>query len=373
MVLKRINSDYIKSFSEMPYHIAAHFKKNKNRSIKSNSILIINTCILLGDYLVSLPVIREFIKKTNLKVDMVVSPAVYQITTKIRGIGKVYVAKTIESVNNKNHLKIPNKFDNYDTIIVIRINQAAYNLLQNISFRKINTHVWHYIKYYGFNMIKNNLTRKYPKQMRVAISEILLGKLTKRELQKVFDENNFEEIFCIPKSDYNKLKKFHELNTNKKIVLIHTGTNWYMKKWENNKWEKLIKKINKLKKFRFIFIGTENEKEDYDIISKKINFKLHSLIGKTTTYELMLVMRRCNYFIGIDSGPRNMAHLSNLRTLILLGPGPHIFMPLNKNDKIIDKSNGKGLYQMYWGKKTGFIDMITVDDAYKGFKSLIKS
>lgn len=162
------------------------------------------------------------------------------------------------------------------------------------------------------------------------------------------------------------------MKTEEKKVIIHTGSGWQVKLWENEKWIELLKKVNKLGKFRFIFIGTKKEKQDYEKIKKKLNFKTYSLIEKVDIKELMLVLRASDYFIGIDAGPRNMAHLADLRSVNLLGPGPKQFMPLDKRDIVIDKSNCRCTHLFCYKRKT-CMQKINVNDVFEGFKKLIRN
>ena len=85
----------------------------------------------------------------------------------------------------------------------------------------------------------------------------------------------------------------------------------------------------------------------------------------------MLILRLSDYFIGIDSGPRNMADIANLPNIGLLGPGPKFFMPMNKDSIVIDKSNCR-CTQLFCYKKETCMQKIKVDDVLKGFKKLLK-
>jgi ADP-heptose:LPS heptosyltransferase len=185
----------------------------------------------------------------------------------------------------------------------------------------------------------------------------------------------FKEIFNFNEDDYKKIRKLPSLKTRNKIIIIHTGPVWIMRAWENKKWADLIKKINSSGKYRFIFVGTGKAKKDFEEISKKLDFKVYSLIDKVNIKELMIVLRLSNYLIGVDSGPRNMAHLADLRSITLFGPAASgaIYMPWSKKDIVIDKSNGGGAYEALFYQKKGYIHKITVNEVLEAFKKITKT
>ncbi|KKS48847.1 MAG: hypothetical protein UV14_C0004G0008, partial [Candidatus Azambacteria bacterium GW2011_GWF2_42_22] len=158
-------------------------------------------------------------------------------------------------------------------------------------------------------------------------------------------------------NDYMAISNLNVLNTTKKKIIVHTNTNWIMKRWPNEKWISLLKKVNKLDEFQFIFIGTQID----TYIAPRLGFESYSLIGELDLALLLLVLRKSDYFIGIDSGPSNMAYLSGIKSITILGPGPHMYMPNNKHNVVVDKSNGRGLSQLFFHNKHGsIIDKISI-------------
>ncbi len=83
-------------------------------------------------------------------------------------------------------------------------------------------------------------------------------------------------------------------------------------------------------------------------------------------------MRLSDYFIGIDSGPRNMAHLADLRSITLLGPAPKNFMPVNIADVVIDKFTCR-CKSLFYFHKVSAIHKISADEVVEGFKGLLHS
>ncbi|MEK6885360.1 MAG: glycosyltransferase family 9 protein [Nanoarchaeota archaeon] len=363
--MKRIHFDYIKQVTEIPrLFFIELFKKNKE--VNAKKILIINTA-LIGDILVSFPAISQFIKNNkSAQIDLMVTSPIKPLAEKIRGVSKVYGTKSISNrgietsstlKERKNLLKT-----HYDLVIVLRLSKEAYNLLKKLRFKSIKTTLKSYTKYVSYISKKNTI--EPVKQVKQFFFEAL------EEKPKNVD---FEEIFNFTKKDYKNMPKMPVMAGKSKKIIIHTGSGWVLKHWDNQRWIELLKKINQLGNFNFIFIGADNQEEtDFKIIQKGLNFEIYSLIRKINLRELMMIMRKSDYFIGIDSGPRNMAHLADLRSVSLLGPGPRIFMPDNKKDIVINKSNCKCTASFCLKKET-CMQKIAVEDVFEGFKKLINS
>ncbi len=360
-MVKKINRDYFRLINEFFIFLKISFnKKGLGFSSKKPKILISNSC-LIGDFIVSLPSINRFIQENkHCRIDLIVSPTVESLAKKIKGINKVFVVKSVysrEIEDNFEELKLPS---DYEEIIFMRGNKESYEAIKHLKNCKVKTSLIPMVRY-GFHLAKNLALKNPVKQWREVNFEILGQKP-----QNV----QFKDIFNFSKRDYLKIKKLSVLNTRDKIIIIHTGSSWAMNIWENEKWVNLIKKINSFGRFRFVFIGGKVEETDYKIIAKQLDFPVYSLINKIDLHDLMLVLRSSDYFIGVDSGPKNMAHIADLRSISLLGPGPHMFMPLSKKDIILDKSNGCGLYQRFFYKRNSFIKKITSEEVFESFKKL---
>ena len=252
---------------------------------------------------------------------------------------------------------------NYDLVIVLRLSKDAYKLLKEIKYKAIQTTFKSYTKYVREMATKN--TTEPVKQVKDFYFEALDEKIR---------NVSFKDMMDIKASDYDKIRALDEMQGKSKKVIIHTGSGWVLKHLENEKWIEILKRINKLGDFKFVFIGGEKiEEEDFNFIQKNLDFKIYSLIGKIDIKDLFYVMRVSDYFIGIDSGPRNMAHVADLRSISILGPGTRLFMPFKKIDIVINKSNCNFCSNSYCLKKITCIEKITVDDVFFAFKKLNKS
>jgi ADP-heptose:LPS heptosyltransferase len=364
--MDKINYDYLKLAGEMPLLLKTSLIKNKKIIENPKKILIINTC-LIGDFILSLPALEQFIKKNKAKIDLIVSPPTKDIAEKIKGVNKVYTATSIHNRNieneNKNNIGLQYlKKQNYDLILVLRISKEAYELLKIINPGYIKTSLRAYTKF-TVHLIKNLFFKSHPKQYIKFVFEMLGGE---------YKNIRFKEIFNFTKEDYNKIGKLQIMQGKEKKILIHTSAHWSMKLWDIEKWAELINKINKLRKFKFIFIGSKEDIKDIRKIQSMINFKTYSLAGKIKLSDLLLVMRLSDYFIGIDSGPRHMASMMDLRSICLLGQGLKFHMPINEKDKVICKSDCNYCTGLFCYRKKTCMQKINVEDVYEEFKKLIK-
>jgi ADP-heptose:LPS heptosyltransferase len=83
----------------------------------------------------------------------------------------------------------------------------------------------------------------------------------------------------------------------------------------------------------------------------------------------MAAMRMADYFIGIDSGPRNMAHLADLRSISLFGPGIRDFMPLSRKDIVIDKSNPMATSLFHYSRESS-MKKISAEEVFEAFRKI---
>ncbi len=361
-VMKKIfNSDYFNLWKEIPlFCLLGIILRKEKANIYKGRILIVNPC-LIGEFAASVPAMADFVQRNRgKKIDLIVSAPLKILAERIVGINNVYVASSVfkrssELFNYEN--QIPS---GYEEIILLRVSAGVYNALKKVSARSIKTGAWTLARY-SFHLLTSSISRRTPKQWRIVNFEMLGG--APREIP-------FDEIFKFRPEDYENINALPALGSPKKKVIVHTGSSWLMMRWEKEKWVKLLQKIQALGFFEFIFVGETKDIEDYEYISSHLKFKTHSVISQINLLELILLLRSADYFIGVDSGPANMAHLAHLRSIVIFGPGPHMFTPSDSNDIIIDKSNGRGLYQRFFLKKNGFIQKISAEEVYQAFYNL---
>lgn len=360
-MLGKVNWDYLKQIKDPYLFFKAMFFKADKKIENNNRVLIVVPC-LIGDFMVATRAIALFAKNNpSLSIDLVVSPPLKEIAQRIKRIKNVFVSKSstarkIEDSGLPPEIKSP-----YDKIIIMRLSEEAYDLVKNTQAKKFSSPFFKVMKFQFLFGIRDILLSRKPLE-RINLDLALLN----QKSEQVY----FEDIFNFKKEDYKKITSLPFIRNKRKVILVHTGSDWIMKKWSNLKWAELLNKINSLGKYAFVFIGGKDSEEDYNEISKKLNFKSFSLIDKISLLDLLLLMRKSKHFIGIDSGPRNMAHMADLRSITLLGPSGKLYMPFNKKDIVIDKANVWDLYETFFYKKNSAVERITVGEVFNAFKKL---
>lgn len=361
MNTRRVNLEYLNLYQEIPLFCALSLRSLfRKRAQKTGRLLVVNTC-LIGEFAASLPALRDFIlRNPEHTVDLIVAPLLKPLAERIKGVGRIYVARSLYGRDSEGITAQSQVFDAYDRIIVMRISIDVYRLVKDIVAGEVRTGLKEYSGY-ALHLWGSLLRRRAPKQWMELNFEMLGG--VPRRL-------SFDEIFTFTPEDYASVKKLDALQTREKKVIIHTGANWSMKHWDTDKWAALLARVHELGDLRCIFIGGREDEADYARVSAQLDFPLFSLIGKTDLLQLLLVLRASDYFIGVDSGPRNMAHLAELPSVCIFGPGPHFYLPPDPRDIVIDKSRGRGLFQMFFASSRGFISRISVEEVASAFNQL---
>jgi len=336
MFKKHLNLSYFNIIKEFPilFSIQAKYGKRKETNLSPQSVLIINSS-LIGDFINSLPAIKYFVNQhKNCEIDLIVAPPLLSLSKNIEGIRSVVSMKTIFQKAKSEELPLDKLSKKYDLVIIMRIPKNILPLLKAIDFREIRTYLGVYLKL-GLKFMENNSSKKVVKQMREINFEVI-GDTDFHD--KRIDAS---ELFKFEESDSKNIRNseiLQNLNETKK-VLIHTGSGWEIKFWSVQKWIDLINAMTELGNFSFIFVGANRQEEEYfNEIQKGLNIPVYSIIKKFDIKDTLLFMKNCNYFIGVDSGLRHLAHLINLPSISLLGPGQKNFEPLNDKGLVIDKA-----------------------------------
>ncbi|MGB8657531.1 MAG: glycosyltransferase family 9 protein [Candidatus Zixiibacteriota bacterium] len=371
MKSERINYEDLRIAKEICPFLKIRLKRMKRLFLSKKipnkgRILIVDTCPI-GDFLSHLPALRTYTKKNDITFDILVSPTVKPLAEKTKGVNRVFVAKSSYHRDTEQNTPAQQSMpQEYDLVIVLRLSREAYDLTKNIRCEKIITSDIVFLKYI-FHLAKNSLLKKEMKQSRETIFETL-------RIKAVNKDNELYDLFNFNNSDYDFLENIPEIKGTDKKVLIHTGSGWKVKLWKTDNWTELLRMINALDKFTFIFIGgTEEEKRDFDYIQKNLNFKVYSIINKVNLRELFLVMKISDYFIGVDSGPRNLAHFADLRSVSLLSPAAvKNFMPFSEKDMVVEKPNRLPANLFNFNKRSN-MERISAKEVFEAFKKLSKT
>ena len=123
-----------------------------------------------------------------------------------------------------------------------------------------------------------------------------------------------------------------KLNLPKKLILIHCHSNYSPKDWQIYYWEKLVSDLLNEFDYHVIEIGLESTVNVY-------HSQYHNFCGKLSLLETAEVIKRANYFIGIDSGPAHFANAVGTYGILLFGKLGNFEDYMPYSGKYQDKSN----------------------------------
>ncbi|TDB65314.1 glycosyltransferase family 9 protein [Arundinibacter roseus] len=96
------------------------------------------------------------------------------------------------------------------------------------------------------------------------------------------------------------------------FIVIHCQSNYTPKDWPKEQWNHLIYYLLEQYSFSIVEVGLSS-----NLSVRHPNF--HSLTGKLSILETAEVIRRADYFIGLDSGPSHLANAAGTFGFVLMG------------------------------------------------------
>ena len=353
----RFQLQYAPVVGELPALI--RLQSFKPHTVSSPRTVLIVNCCLIGDFVLSLPAIQDFRRQHPLAdIDFVVSPTVAPLARRLRGARRVYAARTIFRRETELGDSDERLAPFYDLVIVLRLSGPARRLMATTSYGAIRTYLFPLLRY-GFHLATRPVT--HIKQISELNFEVF-GKPGRDDRQICVDEVlDLDDVHAT--DDWPGRK-----------VIAHTGSGSRFYLWPLEKWVELLESLHGTDDTSFIFVGgTEQEQRTFDEIAQRVSFPLHSVIRRYDLLEVLMLMRESALFVGVDSGPRHLAHLVDLPSVSLLGPGPKGFQPLNRNAIVIDETKCKRCYTVYCPHAPNCIDKIEVETVVKVCREQIAS
>ncbi len=104
-------------------------------------------------------------------------------------------------------------------------------------------------------------------------------------------------------------------------ILVHVGGGWEFKRWSETKWAELIDRLVATGR-KTIVIGAGPEGEILTRVGRLLKTPNDKAQFRTTTLnELIALVAACKLFVGLDSGPMNLAVCLGKPVVALFGPG----------------------------------------------------
>ncbi len=335
----------------------------KSRSQGDKSTLIVVPCIL-GDSLSYLPAIRAYVERHRCTFDLVVSPDFLSLAEHVKGVRNIYLASSsyarASEIKQTQKSEIPSY---YDTMVVLRLSPEGYELVRPVRCSRYVSSDFTLMCYLG-QIVKSSLMKEPVRQSREVMFDAL-------GLPPCDLNTTCPEMFELGDEIGKQRSEQRNCRGDRQTILIHTGSGWSVKLWDDEHWIALLTRIHQSGNYYFNFIGRgEDELQTFQKIQSRLPFEVSSAINKLTLWELYLQMRESDFFIGIDSGPRNLAHYANLRSVTLLNPAAvNNFMPLDCRDQTVEKPN-RFPANVVNTQQGATLDQISVDEVYGAFERL---
>lgn len=122
-----------------------------------------------------------------------------------------------------------------------------------------------------------------------------------------------------------KILEHNNVDLNKKIVAVHPGGGWISRRWQTEKFAKLIDLIRQHFDVNVILIGGKeggaSEKGlNEEITSLSKTKDIVDLTGRLSLRELMAFLKLCSVFVANEAGPMHIATALNVNAVAILGP-----------------------------------------------------
>jgi heptosyltransferase III len=108
------------------------------------------------------------------------------------------------------------------------------------------------------------------------------------------------------------ISSVNELKLPKNFIVIHCHSNYSPKDWQIYYWEKMVSDLLSEFDAHVIEIGLKSTLNIY-------HSQYHNLCGKLSLLQTAEIIKRADYFIGIDSGPAHFANAVDTYGILLFG------------------------------------------------------
>ncbi|MCF0056454.1 glycosyltransferase family 9 protein [Dyadobacter sp. CY356] len=107
-------------------------------------------------------------------------------------------------------------------------------------------------------------------------------------------------------------QKADSLNLPERFIVIHCQSNYAPKDWPAERWDQLVGWISETYSYKIVEIGLKS-----NLSTKESGYR--NLCGQLSILETAEVIKRADFFIGLDSGPSHLANAVSTTGVILMG------------------------------------------------------
>jgi lipopolysaccharide heptosyltransferase I len=182
--------------------------------------------------------------------------------------------------------------------------------------------------------------------------------------------NGFRQSLHIPQKDQEYVESFFNglsIPANSPLIAIHPGTSLktFYKRWMANQYSQLADRLIRELRASVIFTWGPEELRWVEDIQKEM--KEVSILGPKTESLTQLgeVYRRCDLYVGGDTGPMHIASFMGIPVVVIYGPtDPIVNEPLGQHRKV-RKEVGCNPCRNRSCKELTCLKAITVEDVFK--------
>lgn len=352
----------------------------RSRFDQVKSILFIHHMLAMGEVVLLTGVYETIIKNIpNIQLSIIASKYACQFLQTLPYFKLIMPIEQLGLYTSKSKLFILRKItsfflkNRYDWIIWRDDKKLPYNLVlkagvifnrpkRNINFAPLLK------KHLNSNLHICKIYTRVLKEIGFYIEDIVVPHLEVKEGDAFWAEH------FLMQRDIDKKKGY-------KIIGICPISNLKIKNWPMEKVSLLIEELLSINKnIKILLFSSQNFLIDQDIIR----------IGILPFNKLIALIKACDIFISVDTGPMHVASALGVPTIALFGPtSGKMFGPISKGSKIIQKEIDCPYYNPYaslfpfgvqnscyqydrclW-QETSCINLITVKDVLNALKELI--
>jgi len=171
-----------------------------------------------------------------------------------------------------------------------------------------------------------------------------------------------------------KTAQSHNIDLTKKIIAVHPGGGWLSRRWQTEKFAKLIDLLKNQFDVNIVLLGGKEggagEKGiNEEIISLSQTKQIVDLTGKLSLKQLIAFFKICDIFIANEAGPMHIATSLGISCVAILGPtDPDRTGPYKGNTTIVKRIVPCQPCRNRTCSKVDCMKLITVEEVFEAVK-----
>lgn len=151
-----------------------------------------------------------------------------------------------------------------------------------------------------------------------------------------------------------------------RIVCLHTGASHPAKRWPQNRFAELARRLVEEARCGLVFVGSSDEAPLVRYIAAGLPASSYiNAAGRTSIFQLGALIEACTMFIGNDSAPLHLAVARRRPAIGIIGPGDARYYRYHPDEAVIVKDDpGVSTGNVIMLKETAWAWRISVEDVF---------